>query len=79
MVREEDTSWKEVTESHTRTRALSHSLPGSVWVCLPAVCLQFKVGLLVSETVFLILFDLLASVSIRLYYIVLFSIPNLIY
>ena len=79
MVREEDTSWKEVTESHTRTRALSRSLPGSVWVCLPAVHLQFKVGLSVSEAVSLILFDLLASVPIILYYIVLSSIPNLIY
>ena len=69
MVREEDKPWEEVTGS--RSLALSCSLSGSVWVCSPAACLQFKVGLLVSDTLSLILFDLLASVSIILYYILL--------
>jgi len=77
MVKEEDKPRKEVTGSCSL--ALSRLLPGSAWVCSPALHLQFKVGLLVSEALSLILFDLLASVSIRLYYIVLFSIPNLIY
>ena len=47
------------------------SLPGSVWVCSPAMHLQFKVRLSVSDARSLILFDLLASIPIILYYMVL--------
>ena len=53
------------------TGSLSLSLPGSVWVCSPAMRLQFKVRLSVSDARSLILFDLLASIPIILYYIVL--------
>ena len=53
------------------TGSLSLSLPGSVWVCSPAMRLQFKVRLSVSDARSLILFDLLASIPIILYYMVL--------
>ena len=71
------TSCSERKISHGRSHriwlsgSLSRSLPGSVWVCSPAMHLQFQVGLSVSDTLSLILFDLLASISIRLHYTVL--------
>ena len=75
MVREEDMSREEVTGSCSLAGALSLAAWQRVWVCFQAMHLQFKVDLLVLETLSLILFDLLASISIRLYYIVLSCIP----
>ena len=51
-VREEDKPQEEVTGSHSLS--LSRSLPGSVWVCSPAVHLPFKVGFSFSDTLSLI-------------------------
>jgi len=43
--------------------------------CASKLCAFIQVGLSVSETFSLILFDLLASISITLYYIMLSCIP----
>ena len=73
-VREEDKPWEQVMGSRSRTQALSRSLPGGVWVCSPAMCLQFKVGLLGSKALsYFIWFISLNFNYIALYCIILHS------
>ena len=67
IFREADKLREEVTGSHSL--ALSHLLPGCAWVCSPAKRLQFKVGLLVLNTLSLILF-----ISLNFNYIVLYCV-----
>ena len=67
MVKEEDTSRKSQDLTLGQELALPLTAWQRVWVCFQAVRLQFKEGLLVLDTPSLILFDLLASISIRLY------------
>lgn len=72
MFREEDKSQEEVTRSCSLT--LSHSLPGSVWVCSPAMHIQFKVGLSISDTLsHFILFISLDFTRIALYCVIVHS------
>jgi len=46
------------------------SLPGSVWVCSPAVCLQFRIRLSVSD----ILSHFISFISLNSNYIALCSV-----
>jgi len=72
---------------HSKRRKIRHRSHGiwlslvslaarqKVWMCFQAMCLHSGRPFGFGNFLSLILFDLLASISIRLYYIVLFCIP----